>query len=148
MDSFNVLKYTTMTQLTTSVIRKRILIVEDDADECSLMREHLDGHFEIAGFAPNYDGLLRLLQPGQLPQLILVNLSLPRKNGLEILHELKHNKLYQEIPVILISVSFSEYTINKAMEMGASACIEKPMVFSDYHRFSAAIYDLIQGAVI
>lgn len=137
-----------MTQSIISVSRKRILIAEDDEDECHLMREHFSGHFDIIGFAQNYDALLKLLQPGDPPQMILVNLSLPRQNGLEILQELKKNKLYQEIPVILISVSFPEYVVHKAMELGASACIEKPMVYTDYHQFSAAIYELVQGAVI
>lgn len=137
-----------MSQSTISASRKRILIAEDDEDECHLMQEHFSGHFDIIGFARNYDALLKLLQPGELPQMILVNLSLPRQNGVEILQELKKNKLYQGIPVILMSVSFPEYIIHKAMDLGASACIEKPMIYTEYHQFSSTIYDLVQGAVI
>jgi CheY-like chemotaxis protein len=135
-----------MTERATPIDRKRILIVEDDEDECALMLEHFGHHFEIEGFADNYDNLLSKLQPGRLPQIILANLSLPRKNGLEIVQELKKDKKYQQIPVILIAASFPEFVIRQAMQLGASACIEKPVVYTGYSSFCNSIYDLVQGA--
>jgi CheY-like chemotaxis protein len=132
-----------MAESTLPVHRKRILIVEDDEDECALMQEHFNSHFEIAGFADNYDKLLQQLQPDQLPQIILANVSLPRKNGLEILQELKKNKAFQQIPVILVSASFPDFMIRQAMQLGASACLEKPLVYTGYQAFCESIYQLV-----
>lgn len=136
-----------MGHLSTPLTRKRILIVEDDEDERELMQEHFAEHFDITGFANNYDNLLTKLLPGQLPQIILANLSLPRKNGLEIIQELKKSKAYQKIPVILVSASFPDFIVQQAMALGASACIEKPVVFTGYHSFCESIYELVSAAV-
>ena len=135
-----------MGHVASALSRKRILIVEDDLDECALMEEHFSALFDIAGFADNYDNLLTQLEPGHLPQIILANLSLPRKDGLEIVQELKKNKEYQQIPVILVSASFPDFVVQQAMALGASACIEKPVLFTGYHSFCESIYKLVQPA--
>lgn len=127
---------------TDTTSRKKLLIIEDDGDECNLMAEHLSRYFEIAGFADNYDELMHLIQPEQPPQIILTNLNLPRKNGLEILQELKNNKALRQIPVILMSVSFPDFIKNQAMQLGASACVNKPDLYSNYAAFCENIYRL------
>lgn len=127
---------------TNSLSRKKILIIEDDGDECEIMAKYFSPYFDITGFADNYDQLLNYLQPAQMPQIILTNLNLPRKNGLEILQELKNNKSYQQIPVIIMSVSFPDFMKNQAMQMGASACVDKPELFSSYPAFCENIYQL------
>lgn len=127
---------------TTLPEKKRILIIEDDTDECDLMAEYFSPFFQITGFADNYDQLLHLIQPEQPPQLILTNLNLPRKNGLEILQELKSNKSLQQIPVIIMSISFPEFIKTQAMQMGASACVDKPEFYNNYATFCEDIYNL------
>lgn len=122
--------------------KKRILIIEDDTDECDLMAEHFSRYFRISGFVDNYDELMHLIQPEQPPQLILTSLNLPRKNGLEILQELKSNKNLQQIPVIIMSVSFPDFLKTQAMQMGASACVDKPELYSNYATFCEDIYNL------
>lgn len=122
--------------------KKQILIIEDDADECDLMAEYFSPFFQITGFADNYDELMHLLRPDQPPQLILTNLNLPRKNGLEILQELKNNKSLQQIPVIIMSVFFPPVLKTQAMQMGASACVDKPELYSSYATFCEDIYNL------
>lgn len=122
--------------------KKRILIIEDDTDECDLMAEHFSRYFQISGFVDNYDELMHRIQPEQPPQLILTSLNLPRKNGLEILQELKSNKSLQQIPVIIMSVSFPDFLKTQAMQMGASACINKPELYSNYATFCEDIYNL------
>ncbi|BAV07502.1 Response regulator receiver domain-containing protein [Filimonas lacunae] len=127
---------------TLPATRKRILIIEDDGDECDLMAQHFSPYFDITGFADNYDKLIGLLQPNHLPQIILTNLNLPRKNGLEILQELKGNKAYQQIPVIIMSVSFPDFLKIQAMQLGASACVDKPELYNHYETFCKNIYQL------
>lgn len=122
--------------------RKRLLIIEDDSDERQLMAEYFSPYFLITGFADNYDELPGLLQPAELPQIILTNLNLPRKNGLEILQELKNDKVLQQIPVIIMSISFPDFIKHQAMEMGASACVDKPELYDNYASFCQNIYQL------
>lgn len=122
--------------------KKKLFIIEDDGDECDLMAEHFSLYFDVAGFADNYDELMHRIQPEQPPQIILTNLNLPRKNGLEILQELKNNKALQRIPVILMSISFPDFIRNQAMQLGASACVNKPDLYSNYPAFCEGIYKL------
>ncbi len=70
------------------------------------------------------------------PDLILLDLNLPGKSGLEILSELKGNPLFCTIPVVMFSTSTAESDRNHALQGGAQAYITKPSSF-----------DLLVGAV-
>jgi len=61
-----------------------------------------------------------------LPQLILLELHLAGKNGLEVLAELKSNDLFRKIPVIIFSQSKASHDIEKSYELGASCFVNKP----------------------
>jgi two-component system response regulator len=63
------------------------------------------------------------------PDLILLDLNLPKKNGLEVLTELKASESLRKIPVVMFSTSSAEDDVNGALEGGAKAYITKPSSF-------------------
>jgi CheY-like chemotaxis protein len=91
----------------------RILAVEDNASDVFLMREALKEHGVNADLtvitngqsAIRYFSLMRREDP--VPELILLDVNLPRKNGLEVLKGLRANPLLQQVPVIVFTSSES-----------------------------------------
>jgi CheY-like chemotaxis protein/DNA-binding XRE family transcriptional regulator len=69
----------------------------------------------------------------ELPQLLLLDLRLPKVHGLEVLRRLKADRRTEKIPVIVLSASRSDADIAEAMRLGANAYLIKPV---DFHRLA------------
>lgn len=122
--------------------RKRItiLLAEDAADEQILMKRALQESRLINDLYIVKDGeelLDYLHHRGQYcelvsaprPDLILLNLSLPKIDGQEALQVIKADPLLRRIPVVVLSHSKSEEDIRRSYELGASSYLTKPMIF-------------------
>jgi CheY-like chemotaxis protein/DNA-binding Xre family transcriptional regulator len=73
------------------------------------------------------------------PQLILLDLNLPKKNGLEILKELKEDARTRNIPVIILTVSDSDRDIEECHRLGAEIYIEKPVNFQNFTKVTSLL---------
>ena len=105
----------------------KILIIEDEATLRKTMAEYLSAEkFEAIEAADGEAGLL--LAKKEIPDLILLDIILPKKNGYEVLEELKKDEQTKKIPVILLTNLESPEDIEKAFEKGASTYLVK----SDY----------------
>jgi len=67
-----------------------------------------------------------------LPQLIILDLNMPRKNGLEALEELKRDGTLRKIPVVIFSTSDTLRDVERAYELGASCFVSKPNSFDEW----------------
>ena len=115
-----------------------VLLVEDDPDDVFFLRDAFkktgmadalrvvrDGEEAVAyllGLAAYAD---RTLHP--LPALVLLDLKLPRKSGLEVLEWRRGRPELMRIPVIVLTSSQSEDDMNKAYEFGANSYLVKPI---------------------
>jgi CheY-like chemotaxis protein len=70
--------------------------------------------------------------PGELPQLILLDLNMPRKDGREALVEIKADPALQNIPIIILTTSQNEKDIAFTMKEGAESFITKPATFDEW----------------
>lgn len=68
----------------------------------------------------------------QLPKVILLDLKLPKINGLEVLKELKSNEHTRHIPVVIVTSSREDPDIKRAYELGANSYIVKPVDFDEF----------------
>ena len=68
------------------------------------------------------------------PQLILLDLNLPKKSGLEVLREIKDDRRTQNIPVIILTVSDRDQDINECRRLGAETYIVKPVNFQNFSK--------------
>jgi CheY-like chemotaxis protein len=107
----------------------RIVFVDDDADDHFIFKKTL----KEMGVSPeltildNGEKLMEYLSKNlkQLPNVIFLDLNMPRKNGSECLTEIKHNKKLKDIPVIIYSTSFHHDILDLLYKCGAYHCIRK-----------------------
>ena len=105
--------------------RPRVLSIEDDA----AMGQFLRAVFTVQGFAFDLatDGRQGLtLAREHRPDLVILDLLMPYKDGFEVLRELKEDPLTQPIPIIILSSSGREDDMVKALNAGADDFVIKP----------------------
>jgi len=115
---------------------KAILLVDDDEDDQFFFVDTLKEFApDIACFiASNGMEAMELLQSAALlPSLIFLDLNMPVMNGFECLDQIKREKRFREIPVIIYSTSSDPITVKKINEMGANAFFRKPSDFPSMH---------------
>lgn len=119
--------------------RLAILLVDDNEDDIVIFREALaesaaNGIF-IAATAHKGDeaiAYLRRQQPSpQLPDLLLLDINMPMKNGFEVLAEIKADPLLRHLAVIIYTSSNRDEDVLRAYRLGACSYIVKPVEFND-----------------
>ncbi|MEM7657469.1 MAG: response regulator [Bacteroidota bacterium] len=121
----------------------KILLVEDNPGDILLAKEALKinspqpNSYELLVQSDGENALNYLfdqVKEGQVdrPDLILLDLNLPRKNGLEVLKALKADPFLKTIPVIVFSTSASEADISTSYSYHANCYITKPVDFNDF----------------
>ena len=129
-------------QTDCSVVGKpiEILVVEDNPEDASLTIETLqDGrirnHITLVEDGVCAMDFLRRKEPysdAPRPDLILLDLQLPRKNGREVLTEIKADRDLKRIPVIIMTTSNAEQDIFAAYNLHANCYITKPVELDDF----------------
>jgi CheY-like chemotaxis protein len=111
-----------------------ILLADDDADDCLFFEEAISELVPPTTFTAVHDGeqLMKLLSNkiNKLPNVIFLDLNMPRKNGFECLTEIKKNKALKDLPVVIFSTSFEQEVVNQLYQNGAHFFIRKPSEFS------------------
>ncbi len=74
-----------------------------------------------------------------LPGLVLLDINLPKRNGFEVLKDMRSDPVLRVIPVIMLTTSGREEEVRKSFELGANSFVTKPVQFSE---FSEKIRDL------
>jgi two-component system response regulator len=116
-----------------------ILLVEDNPDDVT---------FTLRAFTKNNirnrvvvacDGAqaIDLLQPGDgtaplRPALILLDMKLPKYDGLEVLRRIRADPATQPLPVVVLTTSSEERDIVESYRLGANSYVRKPVVFADF----------------
>ncbi len=119
-----------------------ILLVDDNEGDILLTGEALEGGKIPKSIKVIRDGasMIEYLNetveksPADLPDLILLDINLPKKNGHEVLKEVKSNKLLQHIPILMLTTSSSEMDILKSYQEHANCYLVKPVEVSDFIR--------------
>jgi two-component system response regulator len=81
------------------------------------------------------------------PDLILLDLNMPRKNGIEVLDEIKSDPNLSLIPIVVLTTSEAEEDIVRAYKLHANAYITKPVDFEQFSRIVHQIDDFFIGLV-
>lgn len=120
-----------------------ILLVEDDQDHAELIIKGLkqDGHLinEIKWVENGQEAIDYLRQSGKynkenapLPGLVLLDIKLPRKNGFQVLQEIKSDDDLKTVPIVMLTTTSVSDDIQKAFKLGANDYIIKPVRFQDF----------------
>lgn len=136
--------------MSTEQIRLRILIAEDDKDDQLLCQEALNE----AGFGSGVefvsdgqqlmDDLRRRAAGGsngesRLPDLILLDLNMPKKDGREALGEIKSDPLLKRIPVVVLTTSKAEADVLQSYDCGANSFVTKPFTYDGLYGLMTAL---------
>ena len=124
-----------------------ILVVEDSPSDARLVREafrELDSEAELHLVEDGEQALDFVLRRGKFesalrPDLVLLDLNLPRKSGTEVLQELKNHRLLRGIPVIVLTSSNAREDVSLAYHYHANGYVTKP---SGLEEFFAAIRNI------
>jgi CheY-like chemotaxis protein len=121
---------------------RQLFLVEDNAGDVDLVREALSGLPFAVGVSTASDGeeALKLLRDaadcGALPNVIFLDLNLPRMNGLEVLAQLKTHPALRDVPVVVLTSSSAAKDANRSHALRADEFVTKP---TDVHEFFAAV---------
>jgi CheY-like chemotaxis protein len=119
---------------------RRILLVEDNAGDVRLTREALreaDLAVQLVAVPDGEQALAFLRKEGahhdaRRPDLILLDLNLPRKNGLEVLEEIKGDPELRRTPVLMLTTSSSARDVSACYDRGVNCYVVKPLDLDDF----------------
>ena len=113
----------------------QIFLADDDLDDCDFFERALTSLPISAELTTVYDGekLMNALNnaTAQIPDVIFLDINMPRKNGYECLAEIKQNSRLKDVPVIMFSTSNSRDAMNALFKIGADVYIRKPGGFEE-----------------
>ncbi|MDZ7339554.1 MAG: response regulator [candidate division KSB1 bacterium] len=123
-----------------------VYIIEDDPDAAEILRHNLvQEGFEVAVFSDGDDGLAAIEE--RPPDLVLLDLMLPGRSGLEVARALRRNEETATLPIIMITARSEEADILHGLEQGADDYITKPFRPREVvARVKALLRRLRQGA--
>ena len=109
---------------------KKILIADDKATSRELLRTVLERQgYAVTEAADGEEALQKAL--AEPPDLILLDLQMPRRNGYEVLEELRKDPRHAELPIIAITASAMQGDREKALAAGFTGYLAKPVALVD-----------------
>jgi CheY-like chemotaxis protein len=126
-----------------------ILVADDDEEDRMLIQDAMEEskllnplHFVVDGQEAmdylNHRGKFVDLEKNPMPGLILLDLNMPKKDGREVLKEIKSNPTLRSIPVVILTTSKAEEDILRTYDLGVNSYITKPVTFD-------ALVDIIKN---
>jgi CheY-like chemotaxis protein len=120
--------------------QRNVLMADDDDEDCFLAKEALEATGTKAGFSSVQDGLELMsnlverarTNPEGLPNVILLDLNMPRKHGREVLLEIKSEPELQHIPIVILTTSEEEEDMVFTRKAGADTFMTKPNTFVEW----------------
>jgi CheY-like chemotaxis protein len=123
--------------------KKVVLVADDDVDDCMLIKDALiDNGFDWESrFVGDGIELMEYLEnceqeeergTGCLPNLILLDLNMPRKGGRDALREISVHSKFSKIPIVILTTSDEPQDVELCSSFGAKLFITKPNMYDDW----------------
>ena len=106
-------------------IKGQILIIEDHSALRILMSNFLGKSFIVKTTADGYEAL-GWMNEGNIPDLIILDINMPRLGGIEFLNNIRISGFFYDIPVVVVSGEEEGKTIEKCLEIGINGYMKKP----------------------
>lgn len=133
-----------MTSAADEGVPIEVLLVEDDPGDVLMTREAFEEHKvrnRLNVVSDGADALAYVRREGEFadavrPDLILLDLNLPKRDGREVLKEMKGDPDLREIPIVVLTTSSAESDVLASYQLYANAYVTKPV---DFERFILAV---------
>jgi CheY-like chemotaxis protein len=114
----------------------KIFLAEDDRDDSFLFQEALNKIQYNTRLLVAHDGelLTEMIEKNPIPDFIFLDLNMPKKDGYSCLREIRSSEKLDRVPVIIMSTSSNEQSIEKAYNEGADLYVRKPDNFADLQK--------------
>ena len=132
--------------------KKNILLIEDNLDDIKLtqrafLKSSIANDIDLIVVKDGLEALDYLYgqrkdgghEKRQMPIVILLDLNLPKLNGLQVLEHIRNDKHTKLIPIIILTSSKEEADLTRSYKLGANSYIRKPV---DYEKFRDAVQQL------
>ncbi|MGW9685133.1 response regulator [Flagellimonas sp. 2504JD1-5] len=120
-----------------------VLFIEDDMIETMKLQRAIS-KFECKHKiieAKNGEEALEILKDGVLPDIILLDLNMPRMSGIEFLTTIKSDDRLKYLPTIILTTSENRVDLLKCFEIGIAGYIIKPLKYEDYESKLKKVFD-------
>jgi CheY-like chemotaxis protein len=110
----------------------RVLVADDSETILLLMRTRLEMEgYDVATATDGQEAVEKLAEigPDEQPDLILLDAMMPRMSGLDVLRKLRGEG--SQTPILIVSAHRAPETLDEAEDLGANACVAKPIDFDD-----------------
>ncbi len=129
--------------------KMKVLVVEDNPDDVTIIKRAMrksDIKCELSFAYDGAEALQFLYHEGKFedaprPDLILLDLNLPKIGGLEVLAKIKQDNKLRRIPVIVLTISDREEDMARAYDSGAASYMTKPVDSKDFERLIQTVQD-------
>jgi CheY-like chemotaxis protein len=125
-----------------------ILLADDDMDDCNFFKQALNALSLETHLTTVNDGdeLMTYLSGNadNLPDVLFLDINMPRKNGFECLSEIRQDTQFKNLPVVVLSTSSSREKIDKIFKIGGHVYVHKP---SDFGQLKQVIQNVLPIAL-
>lgn len=124
----------------------KLLLVEDDEDSVELVKTALEMaqlpiDLQVAYDGEDALGILKKREKSDLPDLVVLDLNLPRKNGRELLADLRNDQNLQGLLIVLLTTTEWHDDLKREYPALQQQCFSKPMRFQEYMDLFRTIHD-------
>jgi CheY-like chemotaxis protein len=127
----------------------KVLVVEDNPNDVTIIKRAMrksEVKCELSFARDGEEALNFLYRQGEFedaprPDLILLDLRLPKIDGLEVLAKIKNDNRLRRIPVIVLTISTSQEDMVRAYDSGAASYMTKPVDSKDFERLIQTVQD-------
>ncbi len=128
-----------------------VVLIEDNLGDVLLVEEALREHQVDCDFAVVNDGeeavgLFEAIDKGtdtRLPDLVLLDLNLPKRSGHEVLDRIRRSARCSTTPVVIVTSSRAQSDLARTKELGATAYFHKPINFDEFMKLGLVVRDLL-----
>jgi len=122
-------------------LKKKILVVDDEEEICMFLGVFFQRHgFEVVTSNDGVDGLNKIRQ--EKPDIVILDLMLPRLSGEEVCRELRKDEFFEAIPIIMLTGKVTDVDRVMGRVIGADCYMTKPF---DINKLLEEVKKLIQG---
>ena len=105
---------------------KKVLLVDDEVDFVDVVRTRLEANnFEVVTAYDGEEALEKVKE--QIPDIIILDVIMPKISGFDVCRKLKSDQSYKEIPIIMLTAKFQPSDIEFGKELGAETYLTKPV---------------------
>lgn len=109
----------------------RLLVADDEPDMLRFLKSQLENHYQVIQAVDGQQAVERAT--AQLPDIILLDMNMPEKDGLQVCRELRAQASTREIPIIILTARADEQTKLESLSAGADDFLCKPFSTSELH---------------